>query len=281
MTSQTLLVILLAAAPFVGACASGGQGPGSDRKGEESVRVLVYNIHAGKDADGEESLRRIAALIRDREADVVLLQEVDRGTGRSGRTDQPSELARLSGLHAAFGKTLDYDGGEYGIALLSRWPIAGDTLVPLPVEPPRERAGGSREPRGVHHVRIEGPGGTLHVLNTHLDPSPESRWRRQELETVLDVARELRREEAMVLLGGDFNARPRSAAIGRVLEDGWRDAWKLCGRGDGGTYPAGEPDRRIDYLFLPPDVTCHRAEAPSADGSDHRPLLVEVSPEGD
>src|SRR5688572_9946117 len=83
------------------------------------VRVMVYNIHAGKDATGADNLARVAALVRETNADIALLQEVDQGTRRSGNTDQPALLAERTGFHVAFGSALDYDGGKYGVAILS------------------------------------------------------------------------------------------------------------------------------------------------------------------
>ncbi len=109
---------------------------------EAPLRVLVFNIHAGKDAAGVHNLERVAELVRESGADLVLLQEVDRGTERSGREDQLGELSRLTGLAGAFGRTLDYQGGEYGIAVLARWAILVDSLHPLLVEPAQQRAGG-------------------------------------------------------------------------------------------------------------------------------------------
>src|SRR5205085_9000055 len=85
------------------------------------LHVLVYNIHAGKDAKGVDSLERVAALVKETAADVVLLQEVDRNTTRSGNVDQVATLTHLTGLYGEFGKSLDYQGGDYGIAILSRW----------------------------------------------------------------------------------------------------------------------------------------------------------------
>ena len=240
----------------------------------DPVRVLVYNIHAGKDSQGIDNLERVAELVRRTGADLVLLQEVDRGTERSGRTDQPAVLARLTGYHVAFGKTLDYQGGEYGIAVLSRWPIVSDTLLPLTVQPPQQRAGGSHEPRGVLHVTVAGPGGALHVLNTHLDPSAEDGYRLQEVEGVLSAARRLVPGAAPALLGGDFNAVPESRVHQRVLGDAWRDAWIACGRGSAATYPSHLPVKRIDYLFLPASLACESAVVLESAASDHRPLLV-------
>ena len=92
------------------ACAT--RGPARDARAARPITVLVYNIHAGKDAAGVDNLARVAAVVRETNADVVLLQEVDRGTRRSGGVDQPAELARLTGYAASFGRTLDYDGGE-------------------------------------------------------------------------------------------------------------------------------------------------------------------------
>jgi endonuclease/exonuclease/phosphatase family metal-dependent hydrolase len=242
----------------------------------DTLRVLVYNIHAGKDAAGEGNLERVAGLIRETGADLVLLQEVDRGTRRSGGVDQLAVLERRTGRVGAFGKTLDYQGGEYGIAVLSRWPVARDTLIRLPVEPAQVRAGGSREPRGVLRVRVDAPSGRLEVLNTHLDASPDGAHRRQEVETVLRVAEELRAGEAAVLIGGDLNAEPGSPTVGRLAGTGWVDGWRACGEGDGRTYPADEPSKRIDYLFLEPGGSCAAARVLATEASDHRPLLVVV-----
>lgn len=241
-----------------------------------ALRVLVYNVHAGRDASGADNLPRVAALVRQSGADLVLLQEVDRGTERSGRVDQVAVLASLTGLHAAFGSTLRYQGGEYGIALLSRWPIRSDTLIRLPVDPAQQRAGGSYEPRGALHARIAAPTGVLHVLNTHLDPSAEDSNRRQEAAALLAAANRLRAGGEPVLIGGDFNATPESAVIALMRTAGWADAWSGCGAGEGWTYPAESPLKRIDYLFLSPSLTCSAATVPNTDASDHRPVLVSL-----
>jgi endonuclease/exonuclease/phosphatase family metal-dependent hydrolase len=237
------------------------------------IRVLVYNVHAGKDAAGADNLARVADLVRETRADVALLQEVDRGTRRSGRVDQPDVLARRTGFAVAFGKTLDYDGGEYGIAVLSRWPIAQQILMRLRVEPPQRRSGGSYEPRGAQRVTVRAPGGDLVVINTHLDASREDHYRRQEILPVLTLARAA---GSLVLVGGDFNSTPESEVQADVRDGGLRDAWLACGRGDGFTYPADMPAKRIDYLYLTGTATCSRADVLETTASDHRPLLVTV-----
>ena len=241
------------------------------------ARVLVYNIHAGKDAPGVENLTRVAELIRSTNADVVLLQEVDKGTKRSGNVDQPAVLAAQTGFHVAFGSALDYDGGKYGVAILSRWPILEDTLFHLPVDPPQVRSGGSMEPRGALRIIVASPKGPLAIINTHLDPSGVDRWRREEADSVASLVEQTRRRVGMVIAGGDFNSTPESAVQGRVRGAGLRDSWTECAEGPGLTYPEDQPVKRIDYLFLTGAIRCSAAQVINTRVSDHRPVLVELS----
>ncbi len=239
--------------------------------------MLVYNIHAGKDAKGIDNLVTVAEIIRATRADIALLQEVDRGTTRSGKVDQPRVLSSLTGFHSAFGMTLDYQGGDYGIAVLSRWPISSDTLFGLPVDPPQERAGGSREPRGALHAVIEIPGAALAVISTHIDASREDFYRKQEMATLLQLATrsigELRRS---TLVGGDLNAEPGSTVIEMLRASPLRDAWAECGQGSGLSYPADRPVKRIDYLLLPVYWKCVSGRVLETDASDHRPVLFVI-----
>jgi len=256
------------------------------RGARANARVLVYNIHAGKDAAGVDNLERVAALVRETRADLVLLQEVDRGTRRSGGVDQVATLERATGLRAAFGRTLDYDGGQYGIALLSRWPIGGDTLVPLRVDPPQQRAGGSYEPRGALVAQVAIPDVIARVVNTHLDASGQDHYRRQEIASMQAIVAGLRGRladssgmPALVVAGGDFNAEPGSAVHAAAVAAGWRDAWLECGDGTPGlTFPAKAPVKRIDYLWLTGTTRCTSARVVGGEVSDHRGLLVTVRP---
>ncbi|HEX2077738.1 MAG TPA: endonuclease/exonuclease/phosphatase family protein, partial [Longimicrobium sp.] len=235
----------------------------------------VYNIHAGKDAAGRDNLPRVADLVRATGADLALLQEVDRNTRRSGPADQPAALARLTGYPVAFGRTIGFQGGDYGIALLSRWPIRRDTLIPLTVAAPPGGTAEGREQRGVLLAVVDAPGGPLAVLNTHLDHTGQDVWRMQEIAGVLRVAATMD-AGLPVLLGGDLNARPESPIHQELRAAGFRDAWPECGSGDAMTFPAAAPDRRIDYLYLAGETRCLEARVLASDASDHRPLLVRL-----
>ena len=253
-----------------------GQAPGSLPTQDAPFLVVTFNIHAGKDADGMDNLARVAEVIRAEGVGLVLLQEVDRRTERSGGVDQLQALVAATGLQGAFGKTLDYQGGAYGIALLSRWPIRRHALLPLPVDPPQERAGGSHEPRGVLHAVVDAPGGELHVLNTHLDPSGDDGYRWQEVRHLLSVADSLGDLGLTVLFGGDLNALPDTRIVDEARARGWRDAWEDCGSGTGFTYPAQDPARRIDYVFQGDGLACGEARVLPTTASDHRPLAVRL-----
>lgn len=243
---------------------------------DAAVRVLVFNIHAGKDAAGKPNLEAVAELIESTAAEIVLLQEVDRGTNRSGKVDQLQVLSDRTGYDPVFGKSLDYDGGEYGIAALARRAFYFSHTIPLPVKPSQARAGGSREPRvallGVARTQF----GSLQLVNTHLDASREDTYRLQEAAALLDVVRSRLSPQTPVLLGGDLNAEPGSEVLKRLLGAGLRDAWLECGQGDGLTFPAHQPVKRIDYLLLPATIGCTAARVIETNISDHRPLLVTV-----
>jgi endonuclease/exonuclease/phosphatase family metal-dependent hydrolase len=230
------------------------------------VRVLTYNIHHGEGTDGRFDYERLARIIRSVNPDLVALQEVDQKTQRANGIDQPAELARLTGLHVAFGKALDFSGGGYGNAILSRWPLLETRTDPLP-------SSAGHEPRAVLSVRVKinGAREPFWFASTHLDHT------RDESERLAHVARlnELFAGEPSgpILLAGDLNAVPESKAM-QILFTRWSDASAASPQP---TIPAGNPRSRIDYvLFRPADrwrvVETRVLAEPVA--SDHRPLLT-------
>ncbi|HUH14148.1 MAG TPA: endonuclease/exonuclease/phosphatase family protein [Longimicrobiales bacterium] len=264
------LALLALLAVLLPACAAL---PGGTRAPEAGgLTVVTYNIRAGQDTARLPNLERVAALLDTLGADVALLQEVDRGTRRSGRVDQVAELERLTGMAALFGKSMDYDGGDYGIALLTRLPIREHAVVRL--TPPPVEGEESSEPRVALYALLETPAGALPVLNTHLDAG-EGTHRRQEMLTLLATIQRRAGGHGPLVVGGDLNARPESAELAAatlVLDD----AWPRCGAGDGLTFPAHAPDRRIDYVLLR-GLECAGARVHPSTASDHRPLAVEVA----
>ena len=105
--------------------------PGCPIRPPQIIRVMQFNIHAGVSRYGGVGLARIAEEIRAAHPDIVSLNEVDSGTIRSGRADEAAYLGRATGLRAVYGPNLfGYDGGRFGNAILSRYPIQRDAQHP-------------------------------------------------------------------------------------------------------------------------------------------------------
>lgn len=228
------------------------------------LRVLSYNIHHGAGTDGNLDLERIAAIIRGAEPDLVALQEVDQNLPRTGKVDQPAELARLTGMHVAFGGNYQFDGGDYGNAVLSRSPILRKQNHRLPMPMPGE-------PRGVLEVEVARAGGErLVFLATHFDHRPLDRSRRESAEAINKLVGAS--PDRLSILAGDLNAVPDSEVL-KLLQSEWHPptANELL------TSPAKNPRRQIDYVLVRPAARWRVVDVKVLDeptASDHRPLLA-------
>jgi endonuclease/exonuclease/phosphatase family metal-dependent hydrolase len=267
---RTLLLLILTL--LLGGC--GSLPPAGVPGSTVGIRVATYNIRAGTDLQRRPNLDRVAALLDSLGVDVVLLQEVDRATARSGGIDQLGELSRITGMHGYFAPAMDFDGGEYGIALLSRFPLLGAEVVPLPVEGHRELTERYYEPRTLLHAVIDAPGGPIHLLNTHLDHHGEAIFRAPQIARILEHLSTRVPSDAAAILAGDLNAEPTAPELAPLLSR-FSDAWAMCGDGPGLTYPADRPVRRIDYVLLR-GLTCTAARVPATEVSDHRPVVVDL-----
>lgn len=229
----------------------------------DTLRVLAYNIHHGEGMDEVVDLGRIAALIRQVDPDLVALQEVDSVTSRTDAVDQAAELGRLTNLEAVFGQFMPYQGGAYGMALLSRWPIAESRNLRLP---------DGAEPRTALSVRVRSPdtGQELRFVGIHFYRTEEERLAQAaRLEHLLGA------EPIPTVLAGDFNSLPDSRVMTQ-LADGWR---VLPKDDDHLTFPSYAPDREIDYVLVRPparfELLAQRLLTEPV-ASDHRPVVVDL-----
>src|SRR5262249_48709713 len=129
---------------------------------KRTLRVMTYNIHVGVGMDKKLDLQRIAAVINSERPDLVGLQEVDRGVKRTEGKDEIVELANLTKMQYAFAHNLDFQGGQYGVAILSRFPIRN--IDHRKYENKREA-----ERRGMIRVEVEFSGQVVNFVTTHLD----------------------------------------------------------------------------------------------------------------
>lgn len=231
-----------------------------------AIRVLTYNIHHGEGMDGRIDLDRIADVICGTEADLVALQEVDRGVERTERVDQPRRLGGLTGMHVVFEKNIEFQGGEYGNAVLSRFPVERHENHYLP----RLHA---NEQRGLLEVHVRAGGRRIIFIATHFDHHPEDRERLASVAVLRDLVEQ--RADRPVIVAGDLNAVPNSKVM-RQAGEFLCDTFEVSGR-PGFTFPADKPTRRIDYILKNrhPGLRCvDRRVIAEAAASDHRPVLA-------
>ncbi|MDQ3278932.1 MAG: endonuclease/exonuclease/phosphatase family protein, partial [Bacteroidota bacterium] len=173
------------------------------------LKVLCYNIHHANPPSRTNviDMEAIANVIRKEQPHLVALQEVDVHTERSGKgLHQAEELARLTGMKAYFAKAIDYGGGEYGVAILSRLPMEDMKNTPLPTA---AETGG--EPRTLATAVISLPTGKkILFASTHLDAQSDNTNRQLQVNKIVEV---LRGAQYGVIVAGDFNAAPGSPII--------------------------------------------------------------------
>lgn len=235
----------------------------------QTLRVLCYNIHHGEGTDGKVDLSRLASVISAAKPDLVALQEVDDKTRRTGGVDQTAELARLTGLTGRFACQIDYEGGQYGQAILSRHPVSDVTIHWLPGMPDREQ-------RIAGAVSVMLGSRTLTFVTTHLHHNNEPiRQLQAEHLNALFTDSDMYRDQT-VILTGDLNAVPTSGPI-RTLLSKWNSA--TVDKSDFLTFPAPQPERQLDYLLYRPAGILKVISGAVVDepvASDHRPIVFEL-----
>lgn len=229
-------------------------------------RVLTYNIHHAEGIDGKIDLERIAKLITENKADIVALQEVDKGVRRTSGRDLPAELAKLTGMNVYFDRNIFFQGGEYGNAVLTKFPIKKKKNTHYKML----REG---EQRGVIQLVLDVHGRDLLFMDTHIDYRSDDSERvinADELKQIVAAA-----GETPVILCGDFNDTPESRTHQKI-EKFLSDTWKLIGQGSGLSYSSEHPSERIDYIWISKkSIQPLKIEVLKSIASDHLPVLGE------
>ena len=256
---MTRRALTFALAAFVGAAL----GLRAIAQTSTDIRVLSYNIRHGQGNDDVVNLERTAETIRRLRPDIVGLQEVDDRTKRTGGVPQADELGRLLGLHAAFGKFMDYQGGGYGLAVLSRYPILNSNPVRLP---------DGNEPRVALVVEVRLPNGQpLSIITVHFDWVNNDGFR---FAQASELAKHLDGMKSPYVLLGDFNDLPDSRTLA-LFKSRATEARKTAGASF--TFSSSKPEKEIDYIFYSPAESFRAREVLVIDEpmtSDHRPVFA-------
>ncbi len=226
-------------------------------------RAATYNIRHGAGMDDQIDLLRIGTLLRRLEADFIGLQEVDYRATRSGEVNQAAELGSQLGMHAAFGKFMDFQGGQYGMAILSKHPVINVHSVELPR---------GNEPRIALAIEARLPGGdSLMVVNVHFDWVRDDRFRFAQAQALTTFLDEL---SIPYILLGDFNDQRESRTLQLFFE---RAIEAVKPESATYTFPSIEPRTEIDFIFVSPPSRWKFRETTVIDeqlASDHRPVTT-------
>ncbi len=236
-----------------------------------NLHVLCYNIHHANPPSRADfiDLEAIANVIRKDQPHLVALQEVDVFTNRSGKTiNQAEELGRMTGMKAFFAKAIDYDGGDYGVAILSKFPMEMMKNTNLPTA-----VGSGGEPRTLATAVITLPQGRKIVFaSTHLDAQRPDTNRYLQMNRIVEI---LQQEKLPVVIAGDFNAVPGTRII-KILDDQFT---RTCVTNCGFTVSQINPIRTIDFIAYKPAASFSVVEHQVIDekyASDHLPVRAVV-----
>ena len=227
------------------------------------LRILSYNIHHAEGVDGKLDIPRIAQVILSVDPDLVALQEVDKNTIRTGKVNQDIELSRLTKMNCVFGSNITFQGGQYGNAILSKFPIIKNKNFLLPNVD-------SGEQRGLlqSQIQISNKENVL-FFSTHLDHRRSDTERLASAKAINQIISLDNKSPA--ILAGDFNDVPDSPTL-KELGKVWLRTNKKILR----TIPASKPSRQIDYIFVQPKERWKIIESQILDddiASDHRAIF--------
>jgi len=226
---------------------------------KEQLRVATYNIQSTKSS----SLDAIAEVLGRLDADIIALQEVQRGVKRGAPEDQAQALAAKLGMFVAYAPAKKKGAGDFGIAVLSRLPIVEAQRIPL-------RATLSGEPRVALDTQVCVGDHPLRFVAVHNDVLPWS-GTSQSAHVAELVAHSV---GDGVIVAGDFNASPHEEAAQNLKRAGLVDV--IADLAEGPTFPGtGE---RVDYLFVdnPLARLVRKVRIEHENASDHFPVVAEI-----
>lgn len=231
----------------------------------QSLKIISYNIHHGADKNEVNTLAEMGEYIKSTQADFVGLQEVDSICNRSGKVDQMKVLAEITGMHYVFLRHFEYDGGAYGLGILSKYPIVSqqdDKITSM--------KNGEKKSLALLSARISLPDGKeVDFATAHfaLDQSTRLVQAGEVLEFL--------ESEIPVILTGDFNAEPDTEEMTKLSR-----SFKMADENHGNTFPVFDPTKKIDYIWISKNnlEKVSKVTIPFAiQYSDHLPLEAEVS----
>ncbi|QNF35842.1 endonuclease/exonuclease/phosphatase family protein [Adhaeribacter swui] len=234
---------------------------------------MTYNVHHCNPPSKPDfiDIPAIVKAIQAQNPDLVALQEIDVNTQRSGAFNQAEEIAKALNMKFFFGKAIDHGGGDYGVAILSKYPLTETTVHRLPTKP--ETNG---EPRVLTTAKVKLPNNTtIRFGSTHLDAQSDSVNRQLQ---IAEIARIAATEKLPFIIAGDFNASPESGSI-KALDQHFTRTCQTCEP----TIPVENPTKAIDFIAYTPAKkfkVIKNTVVPEKYASDHLPVVAEIKLSG-
>jgi endonuclease/exonuclease/phosphatase family metal-dependent hydrolase len=223
------------------------------KSGAIALKVVTYNIHIGKNPQGELNLERTIGELKDLGADIIGLQEVERFSPRSGLIDQAKKIAEELRMEYRFAPALKIGPFEYGNLMLSRYPIETDKRIELKSE--KENRVGLLATLNIHGKKIG-------VLVTHLGLNVEER-----VVHVKQLDQELKALGIPLIVMGDFNTTPDGEELGP-----WSQHLRHVSQAHLVTFPGAQ--KQIDSILVSKEFSVGNVVAIQSDASDHYPLTA-------
>lgn len=238
----------------------------------KSIKVMSYNIRIASPPSkgwGFTDLQAVANAINRMKPDLVALQEVDVYTERSGKqSHQAKELAEKTGMYYHFAKAVDRSRGDYGVAVLSRFPIIKGESFRLPLT-----KGSKGEIRAAALIRVKLFGEEVVFMSAHLDHLTDADRKLQVEELNKIIASN---SKYPLIFGADLNMTPDNPVI-NILK---KEVFFNCVDCEF-TFPSDKPKEVIDYLMLNEKAfkkykisNYHVGDETYA--SDHLPLMMDI-----
>lgn len=223
--------------------------------------VMSFNIEGHASLLGDAHIRDIAQVIRRHQPDIVGINEAHRKTWQVRFGDHVTQLERLTGMRAAFGRSYRFMGGDFGNAVLTRGEIVAADVKALP---------GTGEPRTLLETVVRVNGGTIQFYVTHTTAwaSINQAARDEQLQC---INAHLQASSYPFILTGDLNAPPESGEVARFLD---RNVLQFAGDPKAATHRVME--QRLDYILADPGWTVRNARVLDDGPSDHRPVIAEL-----
>ena len=230
------------------------------------MKIMTFNVqHCRSYLQDVIDIPLMADTIRKHAPDIVGLNEMyDKGE-KPQFTAQTAELARLADYpYHFFAKAIDFGGANpYGNGFLSRIRIEKAEVIPIP--DPAVRTGTKLyETRCLLKAELENG---VTVLVTHFGLNPD------EHQNAVDTILPHLKSEKCILMG-DFNVQPDNPVLAPIYAR-MKDTAKAFSA-PLLSWPSDAPVKKIDYVFVSPDIEVVRADIPACVASDHRPHIAEI-----